>query len=287
MPGVLVTIRPARSVDAKRIFDIYLKSLEGLSEEGYEWFEAMVRVRSRRRKILVAELGGEVVGFAVAYRYRGAAYVDSIAVEPRLRGHGIGSALLDELERELRGEGAELVALSVKDENKRALNFYLRRGYSVRGVILTLMASIEALPEELPVGYSLRRGKAGEVELARKFRAATWWSTMTEPVDRLIYRKFRRAGDEAVLAYRGRLRGVAEFSLGREVSVNYIALSSYQATSALRALLSGLRAAGTEAGAEEVAVPVDGSKRKFIEALLEAEFKTSEAEYLLVKELSE
>jgi len=72
-------VRPARLRDARAIFEIHLASLEGLDEEDYEWFEAMIKVRSRRRKVLVAELGGEVVGFAIAYRYGDLAYIDSVA----------------------------------------------------------------------------------------------------------------------------------------------------------------------------------------------------------------
>jgi len=277
-------VRPARLSDSRRIFEIHLKSLEGLDEEDAEWFEALLRVRSRRRKVLVAELGGRVVGFAVAYRFRRLAYVDSIAVDPEFRGLGVGSALLGELEARLRREGAEVVALSVKDSNKRALDFYLRNGYALRGVILIMRGPVEALPEGAEPGFAVERRRAAELP-GRKFRPSAWWGTLTEPVDRLVYRRY--PAEEAVLAYRGRrLRGVAEFSADSELYVDYMALSTYSAAGALRTLLYGLRLAAAEAGARSVTIPVDASKRLLVEQLLECGLRTAETEYLAAKDLA-
>ena len=279
-------MRPARLKDARSIFEIHLASLEGLDEEDYEWFEAIIRVRSRRRKVLVAELGGEVVGFAIAYRHRNLAYIDSIAVKPEARGAGVGSRLLAELERALKAEGAELVALSVKDENKRALDFYLRNGYSLKGVILLLSCSIADLPSTAAEGFAVKRGRAGSLSRLKRFKPSTWWSTLTEPVDRLIYKRFIRS-EEALVAYKGRrVKGVLEYSLDRKLCADYIALSSYTALDALRTLLAGVRGVGLEAGVSTVTVPVDASKKLLVEALLKSGFRTIGSEYLAVKELA-
>lgn len=264
------------------MFEIHLKSLEGLDEEDAEWFEALLSVRSRRRKVLVAELGGRVVGYVVAYRHGRVAYIDSIAVEPECRGLGVGSKLLNELERELRGDGAVVAALSVKDSNKRALDFYLRNGYVLKGIVLTMSGAAETLPSEGVESFTLKRERAGGFSGPR-FKPSTWWSTLTEPVDRLIYRKY--PAEEALLAYKGgMLKGVAEYSLDDELHVDYIALSSYSAVDALRALLAGLRSVGI-GRAKSVTIPVDASKRLFVESLLEHGFRTVGAEYLVVKEL--
>lgn len=278
-------MRPAKLKDSRAIFEIHLSSLEGLDEEDFEWFEAMIRVRSRRRKVLVAELGGEVVGFAIAYRYRDIAYIDSIAVKPEARGAGVGSALLAELERELKSEGAELVALSVKDGNKRALDFYLRNGYSLKGVVLIMSAPVAKLPAEGAEGFSVKLRRAGSLSRLKRFKPSTWWSTLTEPVDRLIYRRFVEA-EEALVAYKGRrAKGILEFSIDTELYADYIALSSYMALDALRTLLAGARRLGLQAGVEKVTVPVDSSKRLLVEALLRSGFHTVGSEYLAFKEL--
>lgn len=262
-----------------------MESLEGLDEEDYEWFEALLKVQSRRRKILVAELQGDVVGFAIAYKYRDTAYIDSIAVKSGYRGLGIGGRLLSELERVLAEAGAESVALSVKDGNKKALDFYLRKGYALKGVILIMSADVDALPDSFSDRFTLKRRRAGSLGKVRSFKAATWWSTLTEPVDRLIYRRYLRE-EEALLAYRGnRLKGLVEFALDRELFADYMALASYQAVDVLQALLSGLKSVSREAGAKVVTAPVDASKRRIVEALLANGFKTVSAEYLAVKEL--
>jgi ribosomal protein S18 acetylase RimI-like enzyme len=282
-----VVIRPARPRDAERIFRIHLESLEGLDEEDLEWFKAMLSVRSRRRKALVAEVDGRVVGFVISYKRRGQAYIDSLAVDPACRDLGIGSRLIGELENLLASEGVEKVALSVKEGNLRALDFYLRRGYSVKGVILFLAADPRRLPEKAPEGFELKRRSASTVSRLRSFKPTTWWSTLTEPVDRMVYKRYA-GGEEALLAYKGRrVRGLAEFSLDDELFVDYIALSSYGSLEALRALLSGLRGVAEGVGARTVTIPVDSSKEAIVEELYEAGFRASKTEYLLTKDLQE
>ncbi|MEM1522332.1 MAG: GNAT family N-acetyltransferase [Thermofilaceae archaeon] len=276
-------LRPARRSDYKAIFEIHLQSLEGLDEEDLEWFKALLSVRSRRRKVLVAEYDGQLAGFAIAYRYRRLAYIDSIAVKPECRSMGVGSRLLAYLEDELRRDGAEVVALSVKDSNKRALDFYLRNGYQLRGIVLIMSAPVEALPARASDAFTLKRRQAGVLR-SSKFKPSTWWSSLTEPVDRLVYRKY--PVEEALLAYKGRrLRGVAEFSLDDELYVDYMALSSYSALEALKALLVGLRQVGLEQGARAVVIPIDASKRLIVENLLANGLRTVGTEYLSVKEL--
>lgn len=276
-------LRPARRSDYKAIFEIHLQSLEGLDEEDADWFKALLSVRSRRRKVLVAEHEGRVVGFAIAYRYRRLAYIDSIAVKPECRSLGVGSRLLAALEGELKREGAEVVALSVKDSNKRALDFYLRNGYQLKGVVLIMSGPTEALPAEASTSFTLGYQRAGSLR-SSKFKPSTWWSSLTEPVDRLVYRRY--PVEEALLAYKGRrLRGVAEFSLDDELYVDYMALSSYSAVEALEALLTGLRRTGMERGAKAVVIPVDASKKLLVEHLLANGFRTVGTEYLSVKEL--
>jgi len=280
-------VRPARPRDAESIFRIHLKSLEGLDEEDLEWFKAMLSVRSKRRKALVAEVDGRVVGFVISYKRRGQAYIDSLAVDPTCRDLGIGSRLIGELENLLASEGVEKVALSVKEGNLRALDFYLKRGYSVKGVILFLTADPQRLPGEVPKGFELKRKSASAVNRLKTFKPTTWWSTLTEPVDRMVYKRYT-GGEEALLAYKGRrVRGLAEFSLDSELFVDYIALSSYGSMKALRALLSGLRRVAEEVGARAATVPVDSSKEAIVEELYKVGFRASKTEYLLAKEFRE
>ncbi|ABL79039.1 GCN5-related N-acetyltransferase [Thermofilum pendens Hrk 5] len=247
----------------------------------------MLSVRSSRRIVLVAERGSEVLGFVIAYKHRERAYVDSLAVDPAYRDLGIGGRLLSGLEELLAKRGVERIALSVKDSNLRALDFYLRRGYGVVGLILFMYARTGSLPAEAPPGYELRLRDAPLRGRLKRYKPTTMWSTLTEPVDRMIYKKYG-AGEKTLTAYKsGRVRGVAEFSADDEVFADYVALSSYSSVEALRALLKGFRDFGLEAGIDTLVIPVDSSKQVVVEELSRSGFRTLKTEYLLEKELAE
>lgn len=247
----------------------------------------MLSVRSARRKVFVAELGGTVAGFVIAYKRRKQAYVDSLAVSPEFRDKGIGGKLLEFLEGVLRAEGVKRIALSVKEGNSRALDFYLKRGYSVSGLILILSADPSRLPRAPPDGYTLKLRSATALGRLRSFKPTTWWGTLTEPVDRMVYKRYK-SGEEVLIAYKGkRVRGLAEFTADDELLVDYIALSSYSSLEALRALLHGLREVSVSRGSRRVVIPVDASKEVIVEELYRSGFRVHKTEYLLVKDLEE
>jgi ribosomal protein S18 acetylase RimI-like enzyme len=55
--------------------------------------------------------------------------IESLAVLPEYRGHGLGTELLDRLERELRAQGVADLVLGVLPGNDGAIRMYERRGY--------------------------------------------------------------------------------------------------------------------------------------------------------------
>ncbi len=279
-------LRNARARDVNRIFEIHLSSLEGLDEEDYEWLKALINTRSKRKKVIVAEVGGKVVGFIIAYKHRHLTYIDSLAVDSEYRGLGIGSLLLDCLEKALVREGIEEVFLSVKDRNLAALNFYLKRGYSFKGIVALLGACLRNLDKPSVDGYRVERRGVNNVMKMIKLRPTTWWSTLTEPADRMIYKGYNGC-EEAVLVYKGRkLRGLAEYSPEDEMIVEYVAISYYKPLEAFKALLAGLISVGLEKGLEYIVIPVDASKEKIIGTLVKAGFTVKATEYMLAKELS-
>ncbi len=82
--------------------------------------------------ILVAEDGGEVAGYSAGYLEPGAVgHVASVAVRPRFRRRGIGRALMEALEGELRAEGARRLRLEVRGSNAAARGLYESLGYRV------------------------------------------------------------------------------------------------------------------------------------------------------------
>lgn len=59
--------------------------------------------------------------------------IQSVRVHPSVRGHGIGSRLLDECEKQCILRGHREVSLSVALDNPKAKRLYERRGYRVVG----------------------------------------------------------------------------------------------------------------------------------------------------------
>jgi len=60
--------------------------------------------------------------------------MDGIAVVPEMRGHGVGSALLDEVQRETARRGKTNIRLDVIETNPRAKSLYERKGFVADGV---------------------------------------------------------------------------------------------------------------------------------------------------------
>jgi ribosomal-protein-alanine N-acetyltransferase len=86
------------------------------------------------RHYLVAEEGGEIVGYAglVATGYQ--ADVQTIAVARDRQGGGLGGVLLEALLQEARRRGAGEVLLEVRAENTAAQSLYARYGFERIGV---------------------------------------------------------------------------------------------------------------------------------------------------------
>ncbi|WP_131737692.1 GNAT family N-acetyltransferase [Actinomadura roseirufa] len=82
----------------------------------------------------VAEHGGKVVGFALwflsysTWTGRHGIYLEDLFVEPDMRGHGYGKALLTELTRIAEERGYARVEWSVLDWNAPAIGFYRALG---------------------------------------------------------------------------------------------------------------------------------------------------------------
>jgi ribosomal protein S18 acetylase RimI-like enzyme len=87
--------------------------------------------------VLVAELGGEVVGYTYSgvegrdyMSLRGpAGVVYDIVVAPDRRGQGIGSTLLNGTIRELTARGAPQIVLSTAERNEPAQRLFERNGF--------------------------------------------------------------------------------------------------------------------------------------------------------------
>jgi ribosomal protein S18 acetylase RimI-like enzyme len=93
--------------------------------------------------LLLARVGPDLVGYGLAHVMPAAGSwagdtwqtgarigeIESLAVLPRYRGQGIGTRLLDALERELAAAGVQDLVIGVLPGNPAAIRLYQRRGF--------------------------------------------------------------------------------------------------------------------------------------------------------------
>ena len=86
---------------------------------------------------IVAVSKDEIIGYSVGEiekmgkvsSPRSAGHVMNIAVRDDFQGKGVGTLLLDELERRFKDRGADIAYLEVRESNIRAQQVYRNRGY--------------------------------------------------------------------------------------------------------------------------------------------------------------
>ncbi|WP_033323584.1 ribosomal protein S18-alanine N-acetyltransferase [Actinomadura atramentaria] len=102
------------------------------------WSEQMLRDeladQPRTRHYVVAEAGGEIVGYAGLAAAGGQADVQTIGVRADQRGAGLGAALLTELLAEADRRASEAVFLEVRADNAAAQRLYERFGFQRIGL---------------------------------------------------------------------------------------------------------------------------------------------------------
>ena len=99
------------------------------------WRDGLSSDLPPQRETFVAEIDGEVVGFASVGECRDATELGelyAIYLDPRRWGAGVGRALLERAEMSLRGSGFSTALLWVLDGNDRAIRFYEAAGWQRR-----------------------------------------------------------------------------------------------------------------------------------------------------------
>ncbi|MEP7053887.1 MAG: ribosomal protein S18-alanine N-acetyltransferase [Actinomycetota bacterium] len=86
------------------------------------------------RYYLVAEIDGQIVGYAGLSVVADESYVQTLAVAAGHQGRGLGTQLLVELLTRARAGGATLAGLEVRADNARAQRLYARFGFEAVGV---------------------------------------------------------------------------------------------------------------------------------------------------------
>ena len=84
---------------------------------------------NRVARYLVADLDGQVVGYAGAWIVMDESHITNIAVAEAYRGQGIGKKLTAALLQYLSNLGANYATLEVRVGNQRAIRMYQRLGF--------------------------------------------------------------------------------------------------------------------------------------------------------------
>lgn len=80
-------------------------------------------------RYLVAEAGGEVIGYAGAWLILDESHITNVAIREDMRGLGLGRKLMQELLQYLSNLGAAYATLEVRVSNERAQRLYQSLGF--------------------------------------------------------------------------------------------------------------------------------------------------------------
>jgi ribosomal-protein-alanine N-acetyltransferase len=83
---------------------------------------------------LAAVVDGQIAGYLVCSRYDTVWHIMNVAVDPRLQGQGIGSALLAQLLEEVGDGRPSRFTLEVRRSNDGAIRLYERFGFRAAGL---------------------------------------------------------------------------------------------------------------------------------------------------------
>lgn len=84
---------------------------------------------------LVAERSGAIVGVVMAGYEGHRGWINYLGVAPALQRSGLGRRLMAEAETKLRAAGCPKINLQVRADNRAAIAFYERLGFTVEGAI--------------------------------------------------------------------------------------------------------------------------------------------------------
>jgi GNAT superfamily N-acetyltransferase len=140
-----IDVRPALAGEVEHVLGMYewLFAAPGSLPPGWDPDRARAAlseaIEGDDRVILVAERGGELLGFASAYldlnsvRYGLRCWVEDLAVSPEHRSQGVGRALLETAKRWARDRGATHLELDSGEARTDAHRFYERERPAWRG----------------------------------------------------------------------------------------------------------------------------------------------------------
>jgi len=92
------------------------------------------RLAGKLHRVLVAQAGGQPIGFKVGYERSGFFYSWMGGVLPAWRGQGVADALADAQEEWARRQGFDRIRLKTRNRHRAMILLAIRRGFDVLSV---------------------------------------------------------------------------------------------------------------------------------------------------------
>lgn len=133
MPTYKMKIRPFEEADAKAAAAIWREVFPHNPPWNIPERDIEKKLKVQRDLFFVAEVDSAVIGTAMAGYdgHRGWAYY--VTVKPEHQRKGIGEALMQHVETELKKLGCHKLNLQVRSSNKGVIEFYKKLGYNIEG----------------------------------------------------------------------------------------------------------------------------------------------------------
>ena len=131
--AINASVRPASDVDIPAIMAVDRAAFTS------HWWHSEATMRRRAAvssHFAVAEVAGEVVGYADGELRLPVAHLNRIAVHPAHQGHGIGALLLRAAIRDFWQHEAEQVTLNTQSNNRYSQRLYRRFGFGPAGDLM-------------------------------------------------------------------------------------------------------------------------------------------------------
>lgn len=128
-------IRPYQDSDRDAVVDLWREVFPDNPAHNNPAADIERKLRVQRELFLVAALGSAIIGTVMAGYDGHRGWVSYVAVHPRHRRTGVGTALMRRAEAALAEMGCPKLNLQVRAENPPVVEFYQSLGYDVEARI--------------------------------------------------------------------------------------------------------------------------------------------------------
>jgi ribosomal protein S18 acetylase RimI-like enzyme len=123
------TIRPYRDADESLLFSLARSSFG----ERDAWDDRRTLATLETGTVFVAELEGSAAGYVAIARRDDSVRIEQLFVSQAHEGEGVGRQLLEYAEGYAISLGARVLEVVAEEDNRRAIEFYRRRGFVSSG----------------------------------------------------------------------------------------------------------------------------------------------------------